>query len=648
MTEKVWISYQDLTDRCKDLSVQLKDHNITKLVAITRGGLFPTLVISQYLDIRDVSTISIQSYQQDHSHTDVRIINDLPEAVYNCSNVLFIDDLFDSGDTIKLIKQRFPEALTLAVYLKENSTNQSNQQYLDFYGSTIEDRWLVFPYEKECLEDDQQDDLDEDEDEDEDDDDSFDDFLDFYGDGQSEPCDKQDTIDSNVDLEVKVVADKLTNSELQAIDIYNELGRNVQAQTVTCNDELKFTLSDQQLSVIRGIENSNAPVCILTGKAGSGKSTIIKCLKQRNPKWPLLATTGKAAVLIGGMTVDSFFCYDRSADKCYSQSRAISNLECCGDSIIIDEASMVGSKMFNYILTYATCFQKKLILIGDWGQACPVQDTWFFDQLPDNYSFFKLTESWRTDQRDFIEALDKVRNGIQDEDVNKLFSTRVYPVPPDDSNCTYLYFTNAKAKSHNEVEIKKLLDQEKAVGLPGTGVVLKTEYTAYKARYSMARIQSLLNMGIYTHNETYTVGAKVLLTKNAREYVNGDSGYIKGFCYDRCNSITGIKVLLERTGHVVTVSKEETAYGEINSKGVSETLYALKGFPIKLGYAITVHKSQGMTLSKVWVDVKDLLDHPTHGILYVALSRVRKLEDLYLSFWKPNIVFMDKSVKNYL
>lgn len=603
---------------------------ITCIVAITRGGLYPVSILSQCLDVRDVRTICLQSYNET-TQQDISVIYqpDIPDS----NQTLFVDDLCDSGKTLQFIKEHYPKSLIAVIYTKDK-----NKNYLyNFYSKEKKkSSWLVFPWEFPSLKKSTK---------------AFEDFIKAVeGDEKWEPRDisilpwESTTENSNESAK----EEKWTDIGSFKAPKYEEKIRVSRKYNPSYNESIDidkdyisnegFLLTKEQKKVINWIERKRKRLTLLTGKAGAGKSAIIKELLYRNSTWDICSTTGRSALLVGGCTVDRLFAYDRENNTHFSEFVLSTNMRACGKVIIIDEASMMGKKMFETCYTACIRYNKDLVLVGDWGQAAPVKDDWIFNSniFFKDVQCIKLTEAHRQTNQEFLEVLDKVRRGICDEQVNTLLSSRILPqLDEDDNSKLVIYSTNAMTSAYNKKKVQKYAEENNQ-----PIVTLISIARNIKEGLPEEKIQFNLDNSPYANGEEVCLGCKVLITKNNHEagYVNGDTGVL--IAMEEMELI----VKLDRTNYKVAVSYESTEIR--NAK--DEVEMKICGFPIKCGYAFTAHKCQGLTIPKVWVDIEDIRRLHSHGLCYVALSRVRNLEDLYISNWNPDAIRCDNITKPYL
>lgn len=391
------------------------------------------------------------------------------------------------------------------------------------------------------------------------------------------------------------------------------------------------------------------PVIFLTGGAGTGKSTFIKYIRKNsksemNKNCIVLAPTGVAAINVGGQTIHSFFGFKTDIFEDYEIRRLAKNSVIDHtDLIIIDEISMVSSWMLDHIdfALRLWCEKKspfggkQVLLIGDCFQLPPVQNTNDFDAM--NYyskwesSFFfaakvfsnasmkavQLKRIYRQkDDKTFIHMLNRIRKceaGYKNDIellndkclIEKRLGTKNVP-----EECLLLTTKNADAEKFNTIKMN----------------TLKQNGETYKTFEGMANGKFNFDHFLTPKSLELCIGAKVMVTKNipSQNLVNGDMGRVISFG-------NGCVVIRTKSGEHIL---ERQIWQSIrykwnsNSKTISqETEGTFIQIPLILGWAVTIHKSQGLTLDSVAIDAADAWDS---GQVYVALSRARTLNGILL------------------
>lgn len=393
------------------------------------------------------------------------------------------------------------------------------------------------------------------------------------------------------------------------------------------------------------IENSN-DCFFITGKAGTGKSTFIHYFARNSKKNVLLtAFTGIASVNIGGQTIHSFFQFplkpllpEDDEIKVFGQNSPKYNLIKKIDTIVIDEVSMLRSDILEAI-DYSLRINggdpnklfggKQLLFVGDIFQLPPInaeeiegiqynelyKSEYFFDSpayKKSNTIYFEFKVSHRQkDDKPFVELLDKVRVcEVNDETLtalNQRYNSDY--TPKQEEFVITLTSTNAIANAENA---RKLLE------LP------------YSSYYFEAEIKGEFNDKRYPTIKTLELkrNAQIIFIKNdaAKRWVNGTIAKVDFITKDflRVRLQDGSEHNVER----VTWENRKYKYDRAKRKIVSEVVGTFHQFPIKLAWAITVHKSQGLTFDNIIIDLGN--GAFVNGQVYTALSRCRTLNGITL------------------
>ncbi|MCQ9208029.1 MAG: DEAD/DEAH box helicase [Omnitrophica bacterium] len=403
-----------------------------------------------------------------------------------------------------------------------------------------------------------------------------------------------------------------------------------------------FEFNEEFQRAFNLMENTKEHIFI-TGKAGTGKSTLLQYFRTETKKSiAVLAPTGVAAIKIRGQTIHSFFKFPpRFIQK--DHIRRLRNKELLQkiDTIIIDEMSMLRADLLDGI-DYALRINRgqhdlpfggvQIILFGDLFQLPPVVDRdirgviqklykspYFFSAnviKEINLKYVELHKIYRQKDENFIRLLNKIRVKQVDESDLKYLNERVNPNVTHESGVVTLTTTNSDANTINESCLAKITHKEFRYNAHICG---KFDETSYPAEVCL----------------TLKKGAQVILIKNDRDkrWVNGTIAEIADL------SETHIEVRIEdNICKVPKVSWEkiEYIYNPIEEKIKEKVIGSFEQYPIKLAWAITIHKSQGQTFKDIIIDMG--YGAFTHGQTYVALSRCTSLEGIIL---KRAIIYSD-------
>jgi ATP-dependent DNA helicase PIF1 len=409
------------------------------------------------------------------------------------------------------------------------------------------------------------------------------------------------------------------------------------------------------------LENSGESLFI-TGRAGTGKSTLLQHFKQISPKnMVVLAPTGVAAVNIGGATIHSFFGFkpDVTLEKAWAKGAKprhpdlYRNLE----AIVIDEISMVRADLLDCIDAFLrrVCGNshpfggKRLILFGDLYQLPPVvtrdEMSIYHTRYPSPFffsadvmsrlslRFVELTHIYRQSDSDFIGVLNALRENVMLPEHLTLLNTRVSPdfAPPPEEYIVHLTGTNRDAEAYNTYQLHSLEGDLFSFSATSSG--------AFDRRTEPAPRDLVLKLG-----------AQVMLTCNDREkrFINGTVGRVEDIGRADGQPVVSIRLA---NGKLVDVGRNDwemfTFSFDADSKKITtEVAGTYTQLPLMLAWSITIHKSQGKTFDRVIIDLPRSF---AHGQTYVALSRATSLSGIFLK--RPltsRHVIMDPVVTTWL
>ncbi len=387
---------------------------------------------------------------------------------------------------------------------------------------------------------------------------------------------------------------------------------------------------------------------LLTGQAGTGKTHTLNMfmdwLKEEGVHVGLAGSTGIAAINIGGTTIHRMFGINRASNieefvnllkfedgvrKTHAK-RLKELLEF--DIIIIDEVSMVGSPLFellDFILRKGTGSDEpfggmQVMFTGDFLQLPPIVGGYAFESRvweEARFSVIHLTKVHRQSDPDFLEVLSKVRLGIVDDQVENFIESKMHNKAVS-FEATKLYARNVSVDSENE----KMLD-----AIPGKERVYIAELNGEESNLNM------LKKGITALEDLrLKVGVKVMALRNGEDltYVNGSIGTVIRL------ASTSVVVEFENGEREVIEPWTWTANDSSGNKLASFTQ-----IPLRPAYAITIHKSQGMTIDgELIIDCNGIR---SDGQFYVALSRIKDPSKLKITNYKRGSIQASSMAKSF-
>ena len=424
--------------------------------------------------------------------------------------------------------------------------------------------------------------------------------------------------------------------------------------------------------------NQSSRNIFLTGKAGTGKTTFLKYIRENCPKQiAVVAPTGVAAINAGGVTMHSFFQlpfspfipdvggFNKQTDEITNKNSLLNKLRMTTEKkkilqelelLIIDEISMVRCDMLDAVDTVLRHIRRRhderfggvqVLFIGDMFQLPPVIKEHEWRMLKDFYNspyffessvikeeqpvYIEFDKIYRQSEEKFINVLNQVRNNQLDDDGRSLLEKRFVPDFRRTKDDGYIILTthNDQARNKNETELNSLANKSYSYKAEIEGDFPESAYPVEE--------QLLLK-----------VGSQVMFIKNDTErikrYFNGKIGIVTELeddkilvqCKDEAEEIEVKKEKWENIRY--TVDKKSRQLNE-------EVLGSFTQYPLRLAWAITIHKSQGLTFDKVIIDAGEAF---APGQVYVALSRCTTLDGIVLqSRIRSTKMFSDERIVRF-
>ncbi|MFI5059927.1 MAG: ATP-dependent RecD-like DNA helicase [Actinomycetales bacterium] len=419
----------------------------------------------------------------------------------------------------------------------------------------------------------------------------------------------------------------------------------------------RLSLTPEQQAVFDLIEHTREYVFV-TGRAGTGKSTLLNHLAWNTEKSLVIsAPTGVAALNVGGQTIHSLFRLPIGviADHDIEQSTELRKLLNSIDTLVIDEVSMVNADLMDAMdrsLRQARQRPKEVfggvqvVLFGDPYQLAPVpgdpeerayftdtyRSMWFFDAKvwqEAELKIVELVEVHRQHESDFKYMLNAVRHGQVTKEIADRLNETGARAAPEDGTIT-LATRNDTVTRINSVALGRL---------PGRALTAKAEVSGDFGGRTFPADETL----------ELKVGAQVMFLRNdagqqdGPRWVNGTIGTVT-----RIDS--NVYVEVDGVIHEVEPAiweKFKYSYSPATKKLTKDVVAEFTQFPLRLAWAVTIHKSQGKTYDSAIVDLGHRAFSP--GQTYVALSRITSLEGLYLTRpLRPSDIMVDPDVERFM
>lgn len=409
------------------------------------------------------------------------------------------------------------------------------------------------------------------------------------------------------------------------------------------------TENNRELELARQFIEQTDTNVFLTGKAGTGKTTFLKQLRANSPKrMVVVAPTGVAAINAGGVTIHSFFQlplspyvpgmqFSESGRKQYSFSKEKKNILRSLDLLVIDEISMVRADLLDAIDSVLRRYKDhsrpfggvQLLMIGDLQQLSPVvkdsevhllkphyETFYFFGShalKQSHYVTIELKTIYRQTDEQFVNILNAIRERRTDNQLLARLNNRYLPGFKAEDADGYIRLTthNHTAQQYND---------QRLAALPTPAFTFKAE------------VKGNFNEALYPADALLTLkeGAQVMFIRNDESgqgrYYNGKIGHVQ--------TVTASNIVVRcEDGAAFNVEPSEWANSRYTldeaTKEIREEVEGtFRQYPLRLAWAITIHKSQGLTFEKAVIDAAASF---AHGQVYVALSRCKTLEGLVLA-----------------
>ena len=415
-------------------------------------------------------------------------------------------------------------------------------------------------------------------------------------------------------------------------------------------------LSPEQAAVVAAIETTREHIFV-TGRAGTGKSTLLEYLSWHSSHTlAICAPTGVAALNVGGQTIHSLFRLPIGviADHQIEQNADLRKLLSAIDTLVVDEISMVNADLMDAMDRSLRQARQRpheafggvqMVLFGDPYQLAPVpgegeerayfadhyRSMWFFDAKvweEADLRIFELTTIHRQHELEFKQLLTAVRHGaVTAEMAHRLNEVGARPAPPD--GAITLATTNAAVQRINAQGLGRL---------PG------------RSQSAVAEVNGEFGGRAFPADERLElkIGAQVMFLRNDtgmdRRWVNGSIGEVV--------KIGGGTVTVEVDGedHEVAPAiweRYKYSYDPATKALTRDVVAEFTQFPLRLAWAVTIHKSQGKTYDRAIVDLGPRSFAP--GQTYVALSRITALDGLYLTRpLRPSDIIVDPAVRRFM
>ena len=419
------------------------------------------------------------------------------------------------------------------------------------------------------------------------------------------------------------------------------------------------TLTREQAAVYQAIEHTREHVFV-TGRAGTGKSTLLNHLNWHTQKQIVIcAPTGVAALNVGGQTIHSLFRLPIGviADHDIDQNDAVRKILNAMDTLVIDEVSMVNADLMDAMdrslrqarqRPHEAFGGAQVVLFGDPYQLAPVpgdgeerryfadtyRSMWFFDAkvwLEADLRIYELGEVHRQHDDAFKHMLNAVRHGMVTAEIAGMLNDTGARRPLPEHGAITLATTNDTVNRINRTQLHRLPGQSQA---------------------NEAEVNGDFGGRAFPADETLELklGAQVMFLRNdtalgpeGQRWVNGTIGTVTSLKREVRVEIDGDEHEVEP----VTWEKYKYSWDPTRKKLERQIVAEFTQYPLRLAWAVTIHKSQGASYDAAIVDLGSRVFSP--GQTYVALSRLTSLDGLYLARpLRPSDIIVDRDVERFM
>jgi ATP-dependent DNA helicase PIF1 len=392
---------------------------------------------------------------------------------------------------------------------------------------------------------------------------------------------------------------------------------------------------------------------LLTGGGGVGKSylssELVSKMKKEAKQVIVLGSTGVSAVNVNGQTIHSFFAFGicnsleelkRHDRYVKSRIKELNKMLYNADLLVIDEISMVSASMMDMIKMrlQVAKFSGAILFVGDFFQLPPIQSTKnnydLFNEVEfafesSSWEYFnplivELTTTKRTEDKEFFSLLSCIRKGEYSHEIDTFLQSLRQNTHVLEKNPTILFGTNKQVDQKNLQKLKEIDSEE---------ILLPAKEKLHVNSLHENKVKSWKNALPIPARLVLKQGALVLFCTNKwGSYYNGERGVVKNIDEEFVH-------VEKQNGQIVKVTRQEYTLSEniiLNNEITDRALFSLEQFPLKLAYAITIHKSQGMSIDTLVCNIDNIFEKSQ---FYVAISRAKNPKNLMIEFLRKNVDF---------